>query len=100
MVDKGQADLCDTALRSEMKDHIEKGTIYDVKDETLLEYLRILAFLRVESEANHPHWINKATLISNILNSRYMKKVDRRNLVLTGVIIILSIAAVVASFIR
>ncbi len=91
-------DIYDAGVRSEMFDHIDKGTIYDVKDETLLEYLRILASLRVESVENHPHWINKATLISNILNSRYMKKVDKRNGYLTCIIIVLSIAAIVASF--
>jgi hypothetical protein len=100
MGDMSQEDIHDTALRAIMYDHIEKGTIYGVKDETLLQYLRILAIKRVESEANHPHWINKATLISNILNSRYMKKVDKRNCVLTCVIIVLSVVAVVASFIR
>jgi hypothetical protein len=99
MGDKDQEGIYDTTLKVEMYDHIERGTIFDVKDETLLRYLRILALRRVESEANHPHWINKATLISNILNSRYVKKVDRRNAILTYVIIFLSVAAVVASFI-
>ncbi len=100
MDDNSQKDIRDSALRSEMYNHVEKGTIYDVKNETLLEYLRILAFLRVESVENHPHWINKSNLINNILNSRYTKKVDSRNRFLTYVIIVLSVASVVAAFIR
>ncbi len=76
------------------------NSVFTDPDERLLEYLRVLCSVQIQSAPNQLLANNRCATINTILTRRFMERVDRSTPRYTWVVIILAIAGVAAAVVQ
>ena len=84
----------------ELDEAFNKGNMENLPKEILLEYLGTIAEHQTDNLAKQQSNLTRSNYIMNILNSRNASSINMRSSILTGVIIILTAAAVYVSYLQ
>ena len=78
----------------------ETGDVFNASDEVLVEYLRVLNYEPIPNEYTRHRAIIRGITINTLINLRFIKSVERRNTILTWVVIALAALTLTASIIQ
>ncbi len=78
----------------------ELGNIFSASNEDLVEYLQVLNSESILNEATRSRAINRCITINTLINLRFIKSVERRDTILTWVVITLAALTLASSIIQ